>query len=291
MTARRRCRVRARRLRRRARCPTPPRTATRARTRCGTCSNAPTCRCPISRAWAWARSSGCRWARRAADGDLRPPARARRRQGHDHRPLGDDGRRARAAVPDLPGRVSARGHRAVRGGDRPARAVQPAGLGHRHHRGAGRRACGHRRPIVYTSADSVFQIACHEEVVPVAQLYEWCETARAHAARRARRGARDRAPVRRRRPAPTRARRDAATTRCRRRARRISTCCRSGACRWSASARSARSSSSAASTWTTTRPTTRPASPPAPGTCARWSTACCSPISSTSTWSGAIATT
>jgi len=35
------------------------------------------------------------------------------------------------------------------------------------------------RPIVYTSADSVFQIACHEDVVPVAQLYEWCETARA----------------------------------------------------------------------------------------------------------------
>ena len=35
------------------------------------------------------------------------------------------------------------------------------------------------RPIVYTSADSVFQIACHEDVVPVAQLYGWCETARA----------------------------------------------------------------------------------------------------------------
>lgn len=32
--------------------------------------------------------------------------------------------------------------------------------------------------IVYTSADSVFQIAAHEEVVPVAQLYEYCEIAR-----------------------------------------------------------------------------------------------------------------
>lgn len=32
-------------------------------------------------------------------------------------------------------------------------------------------------PIVYTSADSVFQIAAHEGVVPVAQLYEWCEAA------------------------------------------------------------------------------------------------------------------
>lgn len=33
-------------------------------------------------------------------------------------------------------------------------------------------------PIVYTSADSVFQIACHEEVVPVEKLYEWCRIAR-----------------------------------------------------------------------------------------------------------------
>jgi phosphopentomutase len=33
------------------------------------------------------------------------------------------------------------------------------------------------RPIVYTSADSVFQIAAHEEVVPLAQLYEWSEIA------------------------------------------------------------------------------------------------------------------
>ena len=35
------------------------------------------------------------------------------------------------------------------------------------------------RPIVYTSADSVFQIACHEDVVPLVQLYQWCEIARA----------------------------------------------------------------------------------------------------------------
>ncbi len=34
------------------------------------------------------------------------------------------------------------------------------------------------RPIVYTSADSVFQIACHEEVVPVERLYELCRKAR-----------------------------------------------------------------------------------------------------------------
>ena len=33
--------------------------------------------------------------------------------------------------------------------------------------------------IVYTSADSVFQIAAHEEVVPLEDLYEYCRTARA----------------------------------------------------------------------------------------------------------------
>lgn len=33
--------------------------------------------------------------------------------------------------------------------------------------------------IVYTSADSVFQIAAHEEVVPLEELYRACETARA----------------------------------------------------------------------------------------------------------------
>ncbi len=34
------------------------------------------------------------------------------------------------------------------------------------------------RPIVYTSADSVFQIAAHEEVIPVKQLYDICKIAR-----------------------------------------------------------------------------------------------------------------
>jgi phosphopentomutase len=33
-------------------------------------------------------------------------------------------------------------------------------------------------PIVYTSADSVFQIAAHEEKVPLQTLYAWCEAAR-----------------------------------------------------------------------------------------------------------------
>ncbi len=35
-----------------------------------------------------------------------------------------------------------------------------------------------RKPIVYTSGDSVFQIAAHEDVIPVAELYRMCEIAR-----------------------------------------------------------------------------------------------------------------
>jgi len=35
-----------------------------------------------------------------------------------------------------------------------------------------------RKPIVYTSADSVFQVATHDEVTSVEKLYEWCEFAR-----------------------------------------------------------------------------------------------------------------
>jgi phosphopentomutase len=34
------------------------------------------------------------------------------------------------------------------------------------------------RPIVYTSADSVFQIAAHEQVIPLSRLYDFCEIAR-----------------------------------------------------------------------------------------------------------------
>ena len=34
------------------------------------------------------------------------------------------------------------------------------------------------RPILYTSADSVFQVAAHEDVVSLERLYEWCEIGR-----------------------------------------------------------------------------------------------------------------
>ena len=37
---------------------------------------------------------------------------------------------------------------------------------------------GTGKPIVYTSADSVFQVAAHEEIIPLAELYRICEIAR-----------------------------------------------------------------------------------------------------------------
>lgn len=56
-------------------------------------------------------------------------------------------------------------------GNRPASGTEIVGeLGEQHLRTG--------RPIVYTSADSVFQIACHKEVVPLETLYEWCRIAR-----------------------------------------------------------------------------------------------------------------
>lgn len=42
----------------------------------------------------------------------------------------------------------------------------------------GEEHCKSGKLIVYTSADSVFQIAAHEDVVPTEQLYEYCRTAR-----------------------------------------------------------------------------------------------------------------
>lgn len=42
----------------------------------------------------------------------------------------------------------------------------------------GREHITQRRPIVYTSADSVFQIACHVDVFPLSELYRFCEIAR-----------------------------------------------------------------------------------------------------------------
>jgi phosphopentomutase len=57
-------------------------------------------------------------------------------------------------------------------GNRPASGTEIiAQLGEEHLRTG--------RPIVYTSGDSVFQIAAHKDVVPLDQLYTWCRQARA----------------------------------------------------------------------------------------------------------------
>lgn len=42
----------------------------------------------------------------------------------------------------------------------------------------GREHIDTRKPIVYTSTDSVFQIACHEEVYSIEELYQMCKVAR-----------------------------------------------------------------------------------------------------------------
>jgi len=61
-------------------------------------------------------------------------------------------------------------HRPTRAGNVPASGTEIiARLGPEH----SRTGC----PIVYTSADSVFQIAAHEEVIPVAELYRQCQVA------------------------------------------------------------------------------------------------------------------
>ena len=65
---------------------------------------------------------------------------------------------AQAGVPGVLGNVPASGTEIIKQ------------LGEEHVRTA--------KPIVYTSADSVFQIAAHEEVVPLDRLYEMCEIAR-----------------------------------------------------------------------------------------------------------------
>lgn len=61
------------------------------------------------------------------------------------------------------------GHRAL--GNRPASGTQIIDeLGEEHLRTGD--------PIVYTSGDSVFQVACHKEVVALERLYAWCIVAR-----------------------------------------------------------------------------------------------------------------
>lgn len=72
--------------------------------------------------------------------------------------------------PDLIGRFEAAIGRRVLGNRAASGTEIIAELGAEH------MATG--RPIVYTSADSVFQIAAHEDVIPVEELYRYCRIAR-----------------------------------------------------------------------------------------------------------------
>jgi phosphopentomutase len=124
-------------------------------------------------------------------------ARLPRRSEDNLVPLGAFGRMAEAS----PGKDSVTGHWEMAGLvlSRPFPVFPdgfPAGLMAEFERRIGRRALANRvasgtviiddlgpehmrtgEPIVYTSADSVFQIAAHEDVVPIGELYRWCEIA------------------------------------------------------------------------------------------------------------------
>ena len=136
---------------------------------------------------AWSRTTGA--ARRVwTDGG------GVARQGLGDRPLGVDGARARAAVSGVSARVSRpdviaafeeRIGRRTLGNKAASGTAIIDELGPEHIRTGA--------PIVYTSADSVFQIAAHEDVVPVPELYRFCEIAFELVGRRSRRRPCDRA--------------------------------------------------------------------------------------------------
>ena len=117
----------------------------------------------------------------AARARLGPDARTLRRQGHHDRPLGNRRRHAGQAVQrhsrDFPTNwsraIEARGRRRVHRklSARAAPSILEE-LGAEHVRTG--------KPILYTSADSVLQIAAHESVIPLERLYEICRIARRH---------------------------------------------------------------------------------------------------------------
>ena len=105
-------------------------------------------------------------------------ARALEGEGHDRRALGADGRRHADAVPDVPVRLPGRGDRPVHEPDGPWRARQQARVGTEIIQELGEEHQRTGKWIVYTSADSVFQIAAHEETIPLEELYDGCRVAR-----------------------------------------------------------------------------------------------------------------
>ena len=101
--------------------------------------------------------------------------------------------------PTFPHGFAAGHHRRVRAPDRPAR--RSATPSRRARRSSTQLGPEHMRtgaPIVYTSADSVFQIAAHEDVVPIDEQYRICDDRLRSGRARARRRPRHRAAVRRR---------------------------------------------------------------------------------------------
>jgi phosphopentomutase len=57
-------------------------------------------------------------------------------------------------------------------------ALGPCRLRHRDNKDFGEEHLKTKKLIVYTSADSVFQIAAHEDVIPLDELYRVCRAAR-----------------------------------------------------------------------------------------------------------------
>ena len=164
-------------------CRTPRPGATRARTRSGTSPRRSAgCASRTCRRSASATCCRSRAARRAASAPSVAGRLLERSQGKDttvgHWELA--GHRHRAPVPDVPERLPAGRARRLRA-RRPGRGVignvAASGteiierLGEEHQRTG--------KWIVYTSADSVFQIAAHEDTVPLEELYAACRIARA----------------------------------------------------------------------------------------------------------------
>ena len=100
------------------------------------------------------------------------------REGQHHRTLGDCRRPLVEAVPHLSERIPAGRHfefsdltgRGVLGNVAASGTAIIDSFGAEHMRTGDW--------IVYTSADSVFQVASHEDVVPLEELYRACESAR-----------------------------------------------------------------------------------------------------------------
>ena len=99
-------------------------------------------------------------------------------QGHHHRPLGNGRHLAGPGVSGVSARIPEGIDRGVRAPDRPQDHRQQAASGTEIIKELGEEHMRTGFPIVYTSGDSVFQIATHEDVIPIAELYRECEIAR-----------------------------------------------------------------------------------------------------------------